>query len=72
MSKKARPYIAYLLRLWRAPGPGPAAWRASLEDPHTGKRVGFGSLEHLVAFLQARTGTSGGEPDDTEGGPAER
>ncbi len=44
-----------MLRLWRAgdaPAPGQAAaWRASLESPHTGERIGFGSLMELFAFL---------------------
>ncbi len=45
----AKDYRSYLLRLWReVPDRG---WRASLEDPRTGKRIGFASLEHLFAFL---------------------
>jgi hypothetical protein len=43
-------YRVYLLRLWRAETPDPG-WRASLEDPHTGKRIGFASLEQLFTFL---------------------
>jgi len=45
----AKKYRSYLLRLWRAEAPD--QWRASLEDPHTGKRIGFASLEQLFAFL---------------------
>ena len=46
-------YQAYLLRLWLADkeATSTAEWRVSLEDPHTGKRLGFASLEHLFAFL---------------------
>lgn len=46
-------YHAYLLRLWRADRhhTGPATWRASLEDPHTGLRLGFATLEQLFAYL---------------------
>ena len=46
-------YHAYLLRLWRVDldRPGVAAWRASLEDPHTGLRLGFATLEQLFAYL---------------------
>jgi hypothetical protein len=40
----------YVLRLWRAEEPD-QGWRASLEDPHTGERIGFASLECLFAFL---------------------
>ena len=67
MSEEPRPYIAYLLRLWQVPGAGPLVWRASLEDPHTGVRSGFGSLNHLVAFLRAETGDVGSSPEDTQG-----
>jgi len=48
-------YQAYMLRLWQerpASSERPAVWRFSLEDPHTGKRRGFASLEELVTFLQ--------------------
>lgn len=46
-------YHAYLLRLWRvdAQRTGAASWRASLEDPHTGLRLGFATLEQLFAHL---------------------
>lgn len=63
MSEEPRPYIVYLLRLWRAPGGGPPVWHASLEDPHTGVRSGFGSLEQLMAFLRAETGADQESPN---------
>jgi hypothetical protein len=43
-------YRSYLLRLWRAETPD-QGWRASLEDPRTGERIGFAGLELLFAFL---------------------
>ena len=43
-------YRAYLLRVWRAESLDPD-WRASLEEPRTGHRIGFTSLEQLFAFL---------------------
>ena len=49
-------YLSYLLRLWRMKG-GAAAWRGSIESPHTGERWGFGSLDELFAFLREQTGT---------------
>jgi hypothetical protein len=49
-------YFAYLLRLWREKGGETARWRASLQDPHSGERVGFAHLDELVAFLRERTG----------------
>jgi hypothetical protein len=33
-----------MLRLWRVETEDGPAWRASVESPHTGERVGFGSL----------------------------
>ena len=54
MPKRVLFYQAYLLRLWRSDGaPG---WRASLEDPHSGVRRGFATLEHLIAFLHDQAG----------------
>ena len=49
-------YRAYLLRLWRVTADGQMTWRASLEYPDTGERVGFASLEALCGFLQGETG----------------
>jgi hypothetical protein len=43
-------YRSYLLRLWCADTLD-RCWRASLEDPRTGERIGFASLEQLFAFL---------------------
>jgi hypothetical protein len=41
----------YILRLWRADQSTAADWRASLEIPETGQRIGFASLEQLFAYL---------------------
>jgi hypothetical protein len=48
MDKRSSGYRAYLLRLWQVRG---AHWRASIEDPHTGERRAFASVEQLAAFL---------------------
>ena len=57
-------YLSYLLRLWRE-GRDEERWQASLHDPHTGDRLGFGSVDELFAFLQGQMGvtpvTDGGE-----------
>jgi hypothetical protein len=47
-----QPYQAYLLRLWLASEQGKVVWRASLENPGTGERLGFANLERLFVFLQ--------------------
>ena len=41
---------SYLLRMWRNDST-PFSWRVSIEDTHTGERLGFASLEELFAFL---------------------
>jgi hypothetical protein len=56
MCATQKTYIAYLLRLWRADGTAGEevfdAWRASLESPQTGERIGFGSAGELFAYLR--------------------
>ncbi len=44
-------YFSYLLRVWRVLRDDELVWMASLEDPCTGKRQSFTSLEDLYAFL---------------------
>jgi hypothetical protein len=54
--ERKRPYLAYLLRLWQVQDKGGIGWRASVENAHTGEKVGFAHLDQLVAFLRERTG----------------
>ena len=56
-------YRAYLLRLWRTGEGELHRWRASLEDPQSGDRIGFGDLAALFCFLsdQTRLQTEGPE-----------
>jgi hypothetical protein len=57
-------YLSYLLRLWRendsvgAHGVERAVWRASLERPQVGERLGFANLADLFAFLEEETKSS--------------
>jgi hypothetical protein len=44
---KSQEHFSYLLHVWRTNG----QWRASLEDPGIGKRIGFANLEQLFAYL---------------------
>jgi hypothetical protein len=48
-------YCSYLLRLWRVKVKAQTIWRASLEFPHTGERLGFADLEALYRYLQVET-----------------
>ncbi len=48
-------YRSYMLRLWAVQQPDGKSWYASLQDPHTGERIGFAYLEELFAFLMDQT-----------------
>lgn len=73
-------YLTFLLRLWRVDAEGQVAWRASLEDAHSGERRGFGDLPALQGFLQAllepqppeRSAPPSGEASQPAVPPAER
>ena len=56
MTTEQRRYLAYMLRLWQVSSDGGPIWRASVESPHTGEGLGFGSLEELFDFLRAQAG----------------
>ncbi len=67
MRPKSNNYLAYLLRLWRENENAP--WRASLENPSTGERTSFASLDRLVSYLKVQTDGEAGadkEVDPTE------
>jgi len=49
---------SFIVRLWREVQSDALNWRASVEIPETGKRIGFSSLEQLFAFLIDFTETS--------------
>jgi len=55
---RQRRYLAYLLRLWLAENAGEPTWRGSLEDPHTGVRLGFADLASLLQYLRRQTDSS--------------
>jgi len=57
LSDKPPVYYSYILRCWveaQLAGSGEPLCRYSLEDPHTGERLVFASLELLTEFLRAR------------------
>jgi hypothetical protein len=63
-------YRSYLLILWeeRSQNSGaPAVWRCSLEDPRTGRRRGFSSLQALLAALEQEMVDSRSNEEDFEG-----
>lgn len=57
-SKPRLRYHSLILAFWQEadePVDSHASWRFSLEDPHTGERVGFRSIEEVARYLQAQT-----------------
>jgi hypothetical protein len=69
MAREPPDYLSYLLRLWRAHERGSPhwrlpVWRASLQSPQTGERVGFATLDDLFAFLREQTGLVPDAEDD--------
>ena len=66
MASEKRHYQAFLLRMWQVMNCGQPVWRASLEDPHTGERMGFGSLDEVVTYLRMLTGDGSPELDETK------
>ncbi|MEJ2736834.1 MAG: hypothetical protein P8189_25265 [Anaerolineae bacterium] len=65
MSKEQPDYISYLLRVWRSNGDA-TTWRASLQNPHTGERIGFASINELCAFLRQQIGELSSSEDGAE------
>jgi hypothetical protein len=52
MDKDQHMYTSYLLRLWQTRTEHDWVWRASLEHPESGERLGFASLQDLFVFLK--------------------
>ena len=60
-----RDYLSYLLRVWRVKVSERTTWRASLECPDTGERLGFADLEALCRYLRVETQQEGGDDPQT-------
>lgn len=54
MSEERSAYLSYVLRLWQSSRED-QSWHASLTDPVSGERYGFGSLEALFSYLCEQT-----------------
>jgi len=63
---KQQRYVAYLIRLWLSDNAGEPVWRGSLEDPHTGNRLGFADLSSLFEYLRRQTESQSSAPGDQE------
>jgi len=56
---------SYIFRLWCVDGPQTAEWHASLDDPSTGERVGFATLEQLFVFLMEQSEKDSAKSSET-------
>jgi hypothetical protein len=54
MTQEQKYYHSFLLRLWRAGNDGEPVWRASLEIPLSGERLGFANLGEMFAYLEVQ------------------
>jgi hypothetical protein len=73
MKQNQHSYFSYILRLWRVEGEEVQAgcvneskFRASLDDPQTGDRVGFANLEALFDYIRKVTKPSKEEVFENE------
>ena len=60
-------YRSYVLTFWeerRGDPDAPVVWRFSLQDPRTGQRRGFASLEKVMSFLRSELLNNLHEPPD--------
>ena len=61
-TRNQKDYVSYMLRMWQdssdegLSSSKEAAWRATLQSPRTGERVGFASLDDLFDFLKGQAG----------------
>ncbi len=62
MAERKR-YLSFLLRIWLAGDNNPLQWRSSLENTHTGERLGFASLEDLFRYLKRQIQPQIGEKE---------
>jgi hypothetical protein len=57
-----RPYRAYLVRLWQEED---GVWRGTVENPHTGEKRAFASVEWALAHIRQEVQQA--EQDKREG-----
>ena len=55
MREEHHHYTSYILRLWQVSNDEQPVWHASLEDPLSGQRMAFATLDDLCAFLREET-----------------
>ena len=68
VTRNEQSYHSYLLRMWRSNSNENGRWTFMLENPHTGERHGFTSLEDLVITLQKKMDEWDENPGPVKGG----
>lgn len=69
MLKRPGRYHSYLFRFWEEIAtPAAPVWRFSLEDPLTGRRQGFATLDTFLAYLRVEMSDGGSEQRKDEEG----
>jgi len=68
MAEQTIDYRSYLLRLWRVKEGDRDVWRASLQDPQSGERISFATVEALFAFLEKQLGSTPDAREDVGAG----
>jgi hypothetical protein len=66
MSQDRPGYLSYLIRMWKSKTKLGWLWLGSLEDPGSGERRTFASLDHLIAFLRTQTDRQGPHGNEEE------
>jgi hypothetical protein len=64
-----RRYFAWLLRIWES-GETETGWQASLQDPHSGERIGFASAEGMWLYVKEHMATAQGQTQADQKGDA--
>ena len=59
--RELQPGVSYLLRLWQVKREADLIWQASLQNAHTGERIGFATMEALLSYLREQTEAASGE-----------
>jgi hypothetical protein len=55
MSTAALPQLIYVVRLWSSDSPTETVWRSTVQNPITGERHVFASLDEFFAFIEETT-----------------
>lgn len=66
MSTAALPQLIYVVRLWSSDLPTGPVWHSSVQNPITGERHVFASLDEFFAFIEETTRAMAAATADSE------